>query len=43
MRARAAGPARASACGFGSQQHFTTAYRQTLGTTPGAVRASMRH
>lgn len=30
-------------CGFGSQQHFTAAFRQVLGTTPGAVRASMRH
>jgi len=29
-------------CGFGSQQHFTAAFRQALGTTPGAMRASMR-
>lgn len=30
-------------CGFASQQHFTTALRLTLGTTPGALRASTRH
>ncbi len=29
-------------CGFGSQQHFTTVFRQELGTTPGAVRAATR-
>lgn len=29
-------------CGFGSQQHFTTVFRQVLGTTPGAMRAASR-
>lgn len=29
-------------CGFGSQQHFTTAFRQAVGTTPGALRAVTR-
>jgi AraC family transcriptional regulator len=29
-------------CGFASQQHFTSAFRQALGTTPGVMRKSMR-
>ncbi len=29
-------------CGFASQQHFTTVLRQTLGTTPGALRELTR-
>lgn len=30
-------------CGFGSQQHFTTAFHHAMGTTPGAMRTSTQH